>query len=187
MHIIAHFITITRHRHKVMQHCFRAGIPGLGLRHDLSKYSPAEFIPGARYYQGTRSPNTYERELKGYSAAWMHHKGRNRHHYEYWTDVDPKTRLYAPVKMPYPFLCEMVCDRIAACKIYRGKDYSDSSAIEYFRRTNDARRMHPETAAVLEKLLTLLAEQGEDALFSLLKRCSRQYRKTGVCELDQPS
>lgn len=48
MHIWKHFSTITRHRHKVIVHCFMAGIFWQGLRHDLSKYSPAEFIPGAK-------------------------------------------------------------------------------------------------------------------------------------------
>ncbi|MBQ1815356.1 MAG: catalase, partial [Ruminococcus sp.] len=76
-HPIKHFITITKHRHTVIVHCKKAGILWQGLRHDLSKYSPTEFIPGAKYYQGTRSPNELERELLGYSRAWMHHKGRN--------------------------------------------------------------------------------------------------------------
>ena len=57
MHIWKHFSTITRHRHKVIVHCFMAGIFWQGLRHDLSKYSPAEFIPGARNYLGDKSPN----------------------------------------------------------------------------------------------------------------------------------
>ena len=44
-----HFKTITRHRHQVIRNCFKAGIPWQGLRHDLSKYSPTEFLEGARY------------------------------------------------------------------------------------------------------------------------------------------
>ena len=91
-HPIKHFKTITQHRHRVIAHCKKAGIFWQGLRHDLSKYSPTEFIPGAKYYQGDRSPNEKERELFGYSRAWMHHKGRHRHHYEFWTDYNPKTR-----------------------------------------------------------------------------------------------
>ena len=83
---IGHFRTITRHRHKVIAHCRKAGIFWQGLRHDLSKYSPSEFLPGVKYYQGTRSPNEGERDVYGYSLAWMHHKGRNKHHFEYWTD-----------------------------------------------------------------------------------------------------
>ena len=95
-----HFKTITHHRLLVMLGCFRVGLYRQGLTHDLSKYSPAEFWQGAKYYQGTRSPNTAEREENGYSLAWMHHKGRNRHHYEYWTDMSRLTRNYEPVPMP---------------------------------------------------------------------------------------
>ena len=82
MHPIKHFITITHHRHKVIAHCFKAGIGFQGLFHDLSKYTFTEFRPGAKYYQGTRSPNEKERELFGYSLARIHHKGRNKHHFE---------------------------------------------------------------------------------------------------------
>lgn len=164
-----HFRTITRHRHKVMQHCFRAGIPWRGMLHDLSKYSPTEFIPGAKYYQGTRSPNEKERELFGYSLAWMHHKGRNRHHFEYWFDYNPETKLNEPVKMPLKFVVEMFCDRVAAGKIYQGKSYTDRSPLEYFLRGKDRRRIHPETSQMLEKLLTMLAEDGEKATFVYIK------------------
>ena len=97
---MGHFLTITKHRHAVMKNCFRAGIPWRGLVHDLSKYSPTEFFNGVRYFQGDRSPNEGEREAKGYSEAWMHHKGRNRHHYEYWTDYSLVTKRVEPVKMP---------------------------------------------------------------------------------------
>ena len=113
-----HFRTITRHRHLVIGHCRKAGIFWQGLRHDLSKYSPTEFLPGIRFYQGTRSPNERERETYGYSQAWLHHKGRNRHHFEYWTDYDPRTRKTGPVKMPLRFVIEMFCDRLAASKVY---------------------------------------------------------------------
>ena len=69
--LIGHFRTITKHRHAVIRNCRRAGILWQGLRHDLSKYSPTEFIPGVKYYVGTRSPNELERADKGYSAAWL--------------------------------------------------------------------------------------------------------------------
>ena len=104
MHPFRHFSTITRHRHRVIAHCFRAGIGWQGLFHDLSKYSPAEFWVGARFYQGARSPNEEERVRYGYSKAWMHHKGRNRHHFEYWTDYNPVTKQMEPVKMPLKYV-----------------------------------------------------------------------------------
>lgn len=166
-----HFKTITKHRHEVIKHCFRAGIGIQGLFHDLSKYSPTEFIPGAVNFQGTRSPNEREREKKGYSQAWLHHKGRNRHHYEYWNDYNPVTHKREGVKMPTRYFIEMVCDRVAASKIYKGSEYTDRAPLEYLKRGNIKERMiNEETADELEKILTILAEKGEDAMFAKLRR-----------------
>ena len=178
MKALKHFKTITHHRHKVIANCFRAGIGAQGLRHDLSKYSPTEFFAGAKYYLGNRSPNELERETIGYSAAWLHHKGRNKHHFEYWVDVDVNTKKYAPVKMPYNYLVEMFCDRVGASKIYGGERYDDAYALNYFLRGKGKRSMHPETSAELERLLTMLSEQGEEKTFAEIRRCVKKYGKT---------
>lgn len=169
IHPIKHFVTITRHRNKVMLHCFKAGIPIRGLLHDLSKYSPSEFLAGVKYFQGNRSPNEMERELFGYSSAWLHHKGRNRHHFEYWNDVSPVTKRYEPVKMPIKFFKEMFCDRVAASKIYQGKNYTDAHPFNYFDRGNARLYLHPETAALLEKCLIMLRDEGEKKTFRFIK------------------
>ncbi len=167
--LFGHFRTITKHRHKVMLHCFKAGIPIRGLLHDLSKYTPTEFYQGVKYYSGDRSPNEGEREQNGYSRSWMHHKGRNRHHFEYWTDYNLKEHKVAPVKMPLKFVVEMFCDRVAASKIYQKEKYTDKSALEYYQRRSDSRKIHPETAQFLEKLLYMLSEEGEEKTFSFIR------------------
>ena len=165
-----HFKTITRHRHKVIQHAFKAGIGFQGLFHDLSKYKPAEFLAGAKYYtDGTRSPNEEERKLFGYSSAWLHHKGRNKHHFEYWTDYNPIIKQVAPVKMPKKYVIEMFCDRVAASKIYQGENYTDSHPIEYFERGKSRRAIHPETSDYIESLLIMLRDKGEKATFKHIK------------------
>lgn len=164
-----HFKTITHHRWLVCRGCFRVGLYWQGLTHDLSKYSPAEFWTGARYYQGTRSPNAAEREEKGYSEAWMHHKGRNRHHYEYWTDMSPKTWRYESMEMPRRYLVEMVMDRRAACMTYQGSAYRDDSALIYYKNSRERLLMHPQTQRQLEHILTMLAEKGEKTTFHYLK------------------
>ena len=164
-----HFITITHHRFLVMQGCFRVGLIWQGLTHDLSKYSPTEFSVGARYFQGTRSPNAAEREEKGYSEAWIHHKGRNRHHYEYWTDMNLTTRTYESIPMPRKYLVEMVMDRIAACRTYQGKAYTDGSALTYFSKSIDRNLMHPDTRRQLDHILTMLQDQGEKETFRYLR------------------
>ncbi len=176
-HPIKHFKTITKHRHKVIQHCFKAGIGIQGLFHDITKYSPSEFIPGAKYYLGDKSPNEKERELFGYSEAWMHHKGRNKHHYEYWSDVDTRTHTYEPVKMPMRYLTEMFCDRVAACKIYRGDKYTNSSALEYFMRGNAKNLMHRETAETLEEWLRMLSERGEKETFAYIRSINKRNKQ----------
>lgn len=165
-----HFKTITAHRFAVRRGCFRMGLYWQGLTHDLSKYSAVEFWNGARYYQGVRSPNAAEREEKGYSESWMHHKGRNRHHYEYWTDMDMTTKTYEPVPVPRKYLAEMIADRIAACKIYEGKNYDGGSALRYLLGSREKDLMHPQTRKELEFLLTMLKEQGEKATFRYIRR-----------------
>ena len=164
-----HFKTITRHRHLVRRYCFRLGLYAQGIRHDLSKYSPAEFFRGVKYYQGYRSPNDAERRENGVSLAWLHHKGRNRHHYEYWRDIDPATRTYGPVEMPVKYTAEMFCDRVAASMVYRGAAYQTGDPLAYFLRGEAKNLMHPKTAALLESWLTSLAEEGEDAALRRVK------------------
>lgn len=165
-----HFKTITKHRHLVMRHCFQVGLYWRGLTHDLSKYSWTEFRAGVHYYQaGKRSPNAAEREVCGYSAAWMHHKGRNKHHFEYWTDLSLETKRYDPVPMPTPYLVEMVMDRIAACKVYRGASYTDAAPLEYLDRARESRMIHPETQRKLRYLLQMLQEKGEAATFRFIR------------------
>ena len=170
MKIWQHFKTITHHRLLVMAGCFRVGLYWQGLVHDLSKYSPTEFWTGAKYYQGNRSPNTAEREDKGFSEAWMHHKGRNRHHYEYWTDMNRQTRCYESVPMPRKYLVEQVMDRRAACMVYQGKNYTAGSALAYFEKSRERELMHPKTRRELELLLTMLKEQGEKEAFRYMRR-----------------
>ncbi len=150
--------------------CFRVGLVWRGLTHDLSKYAPAEFFTGVRYYQGDRSPNAAEREQKGYSEAWMHHKGRNKHHFEYWTDLSLQTMHYEPVDMPTVYLVEMVMDRIAACKTYQGKNYTDASALEYLNKARESGSVHPDTMRKLRFLLQLLAEKGEKETFLFIRK-----------------
>ncbi len=171
-----HFKTITRHRHAVIRHSFYAGILWQGLLHDLSKYLPAEFFAGVKYYMGVRSPNEAERAQLGYSPAWLHHKGRNRHHFEYWTDYSPKTGTMEPVRMPLRYVAEMFCDRVAASKIYNGDRYKDSDALEYFLRAKPRRVIHPETSDLLESLLRMLAEEGEEKTFAHLKKMLREQK-----------
>ncbi len=170
--LLGHLKTVHMHRSLVRRHCFACGLYLQGLTHDLSKYSPGELIPSIRYYQGYRSPYPYEKELKGYSMGWLHHKGRNLHHWEYWYDTFPD-KGWVPVKMPDRYLAESICDRIAACKTYNKDNYKDSDALQYYLTKPDSKYMHPETAAAMERILRMVAEQGEETAFAHVKACLR--------------
>ena len=170
-HPIKHYRTITNHRHLVMKGCFEIGLYRQGLLHDLSKYSPIEFIPGARYYKGTESPNNSERRKKGYSAAWLHHKGRNKHHFEYWIDytLEPGHQIGGN-KMPVKYVVEMYVDRVMASKNYQKEKYNDKSALKYYEKGKDRYMMHRDTEELLVMLLTYLAENGEEATNEYIRK-----------------
>ena len=158
MNIKGHFETITRHKLLVMKYCFACGLYEQGLAHDLSKYSPTEFIPGCIY--------------------WLHHKGRNKHHLEYWIDYASNKTGLGGMKMPLRYVCEMVCDRVAASRIYLGDQYTDASPWEYYERSKNHYLMHPETRALLEKLLKMVRDLGQDRTFAYMKfllGCQKDY------------
>ena len=122
MNIKGHFETITRHKLLVMKYCFECGLYQQGLTHDLSKYSPTEFIPGCIYYQGDHSPNEAERADRGYSSAWLHHD-----------------------------------------------KYTDASPWQYYEKSKDHYLLHPETRALLEKLLLMVRDLGQERTFAYIR------------------
>ena len=176
-HPIKHYKTIHHHKMLVMQGCFRCGLYWQGLTHDLSKLSPVEFWAGAKYWQGTCSPNNAQRKAEGYSAAWLHHKGRNKHHLEYWIDYAPNgDHAMAGMRMPNRYVAEMVCDRIAASKNYKGASYTDAAAWEYYEHSRDHYILHPETRKQLETCLLILRDEGEDECFRYIRTQLLGYR-----------
>lgn len=171
MRVWEHFCTITYHKYLVMKGCFRVGLYWQGLMHDMSKYSWTEFRVGMKYYQGTRSPNNAEKEDIGYSSAWLHHKGRNKHHLEYWLDYGlPPDKRITGMRMPDKYVVEMFMDRIAASKVYMKEDYHDGKPLEYYERGLPIMILHAESKALLESMLHMLAEKGEDETFAYVRK-----------------
>ena len=170
LHFWAHLRTINRHRALVRKYCFRLGLYWQGLTHDLSKYAPVEFFAGAKYFQGDHSPNDAQRKEHGYSASWLHHKGRNRHHFEYWTDYSPTGEGIVGVEMPRKYVAEMFCDRIAACRVYQGEKYNDAKPYDYYHGSNGHIIINHETSDQLDRWQLLLKKQGEDAAFPQIRR-----------------
>lgn len=166
--IKGHLHTINAHKVLVTRLCFRCGLYRQGILHDLSKYSPLELKTGFRYYQGYRSPIDAQKEKEGYSFSWLHHKGHNPHHWEYWLDNGPEG-VHA-VRMERRYVAEMFCDRVAASMIYQKDRYTDHSALDYYLQGKDRMMIHPETARDLEFLLRYLAGNGLDLTVDYIQR-----------------
>ena len=173
MKALQHLRTINHHKKLVMENCFKVGLYKQGLLHDLAKYTPSEFLVGCKYYQGTRSPNNAEREDRGYSSAWLHHKGRNKHHYEYWIDYSSdREEGIVGQKMPTRYVVEMFMDRVAASKTYQGENYTDSHPLAYYEEgaARLGNMIHPDTARLLRRLLEMLAREGEEKTFAYIRK-----------------
>ena len=166
-----HFYTITRHKIIVLKTCFKAGLYKQGLLHDLSKYSFIEFGRGVKYYQGgKRSPINKEKEVNGYALGWLHHKGRNRHHFEYWIDYKPNPHEgIMGVKMPKKYVAEMVIDRISASKNYLNGNYKEDEPLKYWLKGKDFYIIDEDSKKLTEYLLIMLRDKGEKELLHFIK------------------
>ncbi len=173
-----HFCTITKHKYLVLVGCFKIGLYRQGLLHDLSKYGPTEFLVGCKYYRGYMSPNNAERAATGCSTAWLHHKGRNKHHLEYWIDygaaedsaVEEAHKGMCGMKMPVRYVAEMFIDRVSASKNYQKEKYTDDAPLQYYRRGKGAYLIHKDTEALLEYLLEMLACRGEKETYIFIRK-----------------
>ena len=172
--MIKHFSLITRHKWEVFKLTVKVGIPIRGILHDLSKYSPTEFIESIKYYNGKRSPINVCKEYNGYSKAWLHHKGRNKHHPEYWYD---KNAPDPTPMMPYKYICEMICDQIAAGRIYQGKDWNPGYQLQYWNAHKDEFVVNEKIKDFITMVCKQLADQGLDKTFTK-KNIRRIYEKT---------
>ena len=155
--IFKHLWLVTKHRHRVFINCIKCGIPWRGLVHDLSKFSPTEFWESVKYYQGNRSPIGVCRRATGVSEAWLHHKGRNKHHIEYWMDPDCE---FTPM-MPYKYAVECICDKIAATMTYNGKNYTPDKALWHWDKYGSRVAGNPKTMLFIRTVFLDMCDGGE--------------------------
>lgn len=187
MNIIKRFFghtkTVMKHKIEVAKICFKFGLYWQGIVHDMSKFSPTEFIPSVKYYSGTRSPIEAEKEDKGYSIAWLHHKSKNKHHFWYWVDYD-MNQVQTPVRIPLKYVYELLADTIAAGKVYSsnaGKEWKQSDPYEYYKAHNrDAGNgiefMDFCTKAVLDTMYVDVMEFGIDSVAEMIKHgCYKHF------------
>jgi len=174
--VVKHLKLITNHKWVVFKLCCKVGQPWRGFCHDFSKYTPTEFFESVNYYVGTHSPIIEAKRDKGYSNAWLHHKGRNKHHPEYW--VDTLAPNPTPV-MPYKYAVEMICDKIAAGIIYRGDEWTKEYQLTYWKKEKNFINMNDKVKEFVESILIQLAEEGIDKTLTK-KNIKEKYKK--YCE-----
>ena len=171
-----HFKTVCKHRHYVLKECSACGIFWQGLRHDLSKFGATEFVSSAKYFQGNRSPINAEKEEIGYSKAWLHHKGHNKHHWEYWTDFADDGSIIAN-KIPINYVVEMVCDWIGAGKAYTKDKWTQHEPLNYYVKVRKGRHFHPDTEKLILEFLTLISDKGLDEFHRYAKTVLKNYKR----------
>lgn len=171
--IVGHFMVITRHRWVVFKLCCKVGEPWRGLVHDLSKYSPTEFWEGVKYFNGKHSPITNCKQIEGYSKAHLHHKGRNKHHTDYWVDLSAPDKT--PI-IPYPYVAEMLCDKLAAGLIYKGKEWTKEYELDYWLNERDKTLVNDQVEALITEFLTQVSKDGIDKVLTK-KNVKALYKK----------
>ena len=172
-----HFKLVCKHKWYVFLAAYEGGIPIRGLLHDMSKFSPIEFFNSVKYYTGNRSPIDNEKDEKGYSYAWLHHRGRNPHHWEYW--IDNLSSGGQALKMPYKFVKEMICDWIGSGKAYNGKKWTRKAPIEFFKARLAAGqiKMHKDTENICLAILEEYQEYQSISLRELFQRYEHWYHR----------
>lgn len=171
--VVKHTVLVMRHKWYVFIFCCKIGIPFRGFMHDWSKFSPTEFFESIKYYKGTYSPITECKKQNGYSKAWLHHKGRNRHHPEYWYDEAATNQT--PM-IPYKYVAEMICDKLSASKIYNGKDWTLRSEAEYWAKEKYSTKLNQNVSEMLTEVFDQVAENGINATLKK-KNIKALYKK----------
>ena len=177
---LGHLRNILVHKYWVFKY---GGLFGVSLwrrlMHDMSKFSPTEFFESVKYYQGTSSPIPVCKKENGHSKAWQHHKGRNTHHYEYWTDnYDSGTTL---IPMPFDCVMEMLSDWFAAGRTYQGKKFTfqgQYSWWEWKKSTKPA--IHPTTVDLIDQCMGLIAKENRIDLLPATK-----HKYVEMCKLNK--
>ena len=146
-----HYLSkILRHKCLVWKYCRWAGLYWQGLTHDWSKFSCVEFREGLKYYHLTDSEFEIAK-LKQHdlSYGWLHHRGRNPHHYEYWRDnLDDVRFIRKRHAMPYRYVVEMLADIYAHRHALYQPDYLlIDRVVDYWEtKRKTAKAMHPATS-----------------------------------------
>lgn len=172
---LGHLSVVLKHKWRVFINCTKCGIPFRGIVHDMSKFSPTEFFESVKYFQGNRSPIGACRREIGVSYAWLHHKGRNKHHIEYWLDQECSIQ---PL-MPYKYAVECVCDKLAATRVYAGKNYSYDLPLLHWKKYGCKVKGNEKTMQFIEEVFIDVEMHGEKFVLNKKYMKNKFYE---VCE-----
>ena len=172
--IFKHIKLVLKHKHVVFKLCCKVGILWRGFMHDWSKFSPEEFLESIKYYDGHKSPIQVCKQVNGYSKAWLHHKGRNKHHPEYWIDYSLPEKT---VVMPYKYAVEMICDKLGAGIVYNGKKWRNDTQINYYMKEREISLIHPKIDKFMIEIFTQVSENGLDKTLTKenVKKVYKEY------------
>ena len=133
-------------------------------------------VTAGKSLEGKSSPITNCKRERGYSKAWLHHKGKNKHHHEYWYDYETTDEV--PV-IPYKYTVEMICDQLAAGITYNGKNWRKDTQLKYWRNVENRRKINPRIANMLDEVYVQVSKQGIDKVINK-KNLKELYKK--YCE-----
>ena len=156
-----------KHKKEVFVAMAQCGHPIRGLFHDMSKFSFTEFSEGVKYFQGNRSPIEACKEDIGYSKAWFRHRGRNKHHSQYWVDISWGKII--PCEIPWKYLVEFLCDGVGAGKVYLGSKWNNSSPLNYWIEKDGRSFYHINTRIKIEIYYRLIDAYGWEWVSSCIK------------------
>jgi hypothetical protein len=141
-----YFLYVIEHKLNVLIECWKERLYIQGILHDLSKFSPAEFIPYARKFYSDKETNEME-----FRYAWLHHQHKNKHHWNYWV-VDQVKREAVP--MPRKYFLEMICDYRSFSRKW-GSGKGDKTLSERLIQNLLSERviLHPETKKECEDIV----------------------------------
>lgn len=123
---------------------------GLGrwqlLKHDLSKFSPAEWSPYVRRFYMQANPHDHI----DFKVAWLHHLHHNPHHWQHWLLQNDDGKINA-LKMPRIYELEMLADWYGA-----GMAINGEADVKYWYMKNHMNmRLNPTTRTFVENTLGL--------------------------------
>jgi hypothetical protein len=143
---------VFRHKWYVLLECKKLNMLWVGIVHDLSKFSIAEWKAYAEWFQSDQghkfkgeSPE-HERMKAAFQKAWEHHWKNNQHHWEYWV-VNWTEGLCN--EMPKNYVIEMVADWKGTG---RAQGHGDD-VVEWFEKNQGRLKLHPATWVLVEKLV----------------------------------